>query len=145
MAQYKIEKLIKFLGNGTSVITLLIPPDGEISKLLQLLTNELNECSRIKSASNRKLVEDAITAAIIRLKLIMKVPKNGLILYSGEAVMEDGRERITIDIEPGKPVSRSMYKCDNRIDIKELEEMSINDDKFGFIVVDGITMFSQSN
>jgi peptide chain release factor subunit 1 len=140
--RYKIKKLVHFLDNakgmGTSVVTLLIPPGEQISKQIQHLTNELGTCSCIKSASNRKSVEDAITCAIGRLKLISKIPKNGLILYSGEVIIEDGKEKkLTLDIEPIKPVSRSMYKCDNRFDTEELKKMLENDDKFGFIIVDG--------
>jgi peptide chain release factor subunit 1 len=140
--RYKIKKLANFLdnakGSGTSVVTLLIPPGEQISRSIQHLTNELGTCSCIKSASNRKSVEDAITSAIGRLKLIAKLPKNGLILYSGEVLMENGKEKkLTLDIEPIKPVSRSMYKCDNRFDTEELKKTLENHDKFGFIIMDG--------
>jgi peptide chain release factor subunit 1 len=140
--KFKVKKLVKFLnnikGSGTSVVTLLIPPGEQISRVIGMLTNELGTCSCIKSASNRKSVESAITSAIERLKLISRVPKNGLIIYSGEVVLEDGKDkRLTLDIEPLKPVSRSLYLCDNRFNTEELEKMLENDDKFGFIIVDG--------
>jgi peptide chain release factor subunit 1 len=140
--KFKVKKLVKFLntikGSGTSVVTILIPPKEQISRVIAMLTNELGTCSCIKSASNKNAVESAITSAMERLKLFSKLPSNGLILYSGEVILEDGKEkRLTLDIEPFKPVSKSLYRCDNKFNTEELESMLENDDKFGFIVVDG--------
>lgn len=140
--KFKIKKLVKFLnnakGSGTSVITIYIPPGDQISKIQYMLLTEYGLCSNIKSASNRKSVQDAITSCQEKLKHYRQVPPNGLILYCGEVVMEDGKEkRYSKVIEPFKPVSRSMYKCDNRFDTEELSKMLENDDKFGFIIIDG--------
>lgn len=140
--KFKIKKLVKFLQNakgaGTSVITIYIPPGEQIAKIQNMLLTEYGLCSNIKSASNRKSVQDAITSCQERLKLYRHVPSNGLILYCGEVVMEDGKEKkYTKVIEPFKAVSRSMYRCDNRFNTEELEKMIENDDKFGFIIVDG--------
>ena len=140
--RYKLKKLIKGLeaarGDGTSVITLWMPPKEQIAKVVGMLTIELGTCSNIKSASNRNSVQAAITSTLGRLKLINRVPPNGLIIYCGSVLTEDGKEKkLTMDIEPFKAVSRSLYMCDNRFHTDELHKMLESDDKFGFIVVDG--------
>jgi peptide chain release factor subunit 1 len=140
--KFKIKKLVKSLnnakGSGTSVITIYIPPNDQIPKIQNMLLTEYGLCSNIKSASNRKSVQDAITSCQEKLKFYKSVPPNGLILYCGDVITEEGKDkRLTMAIEPFKAVSRSMYKCDNRFDTEELSKMLENDDKFGFIIIDG--------
>jgi peptide chain release factor subunit 1 len=140
--RFKTKKLIKQLENargaGTSVITLYIPPKEQLAKVVQMLNIELGTCANIKSQTNRASVQTAITATLGRLKLISRVPPNGLIIYCGTVLTEDNKEKkITMDIEPFKPVSRSLYQCDNKFQTEELHRMLESDDKFGFIIMDG--------
>mmetsp|Transcript_16231 Transcript_16231/g.50375 ORF Transcript_16231/g.50375 Transcript_16231/m.50375 type:complete len:451 (-) Transcript_16231:341-1693(-) len=140
--RFKVKKLIKSLevarGAGTSVITLYIPPKDQIAKHVQMLNAEFGTCSNIKSHTNRLSVQSAITSTLGRLKLISRVPSNGLIIYCGTVLTEDNKEKkITLDIEPFKPVSRSLYMCDNKFHTDELHRMLESDERFGFIIVDG--------
>lgn len=67
-----------------------------------------------------------------------RLPANGLIVFSGTVLTEDGKEkRLVLDIAPMKPVSRSLYLCDNRFHTEELERMLEAHERYGFIVVDG--------
>jgi len=140
--RFKLKKLIKTLeaarGIGTSVITLLIPPKTQISQVTTMLTNELGTCANIKSHTNKVSVQTAITATLGRVKLFTKVPPNGMIVYCGTVLTEDNKEKkLTIDIEPFKAVSRSLYMCDNKFHTDELHRRMETDDQFGFIIVDG--------
>jgi peptide chain release factor subunit 1 len=78
---WKIKKLIKNLedvrGNGTSMISLILPPNEQISKIQKMLGDEYGTASNIKSRVNRLSVLDAITSTQNRLKLYNKVPPNG--------------------------------------------------------------------
>ena len=57
----------------------------------------------------------AITSAQQRLKLYNKVPPNGLVVYTGTVMTEDGKEKkVNIDFEPFKPINTSLYLCDNK-------------------------------
>ena len=59
--------------------------------------------SNIKSRVNRLSVLGAITSTQQRLKLYSKVPPNGLVMYCGLVVGEDGKERkMNVDFEPFK-------------------------------------------
>eukprot|EP00392_Amoebophrya_sp_AT5.2_P012225 g12323.t1 len=79
IAQWKIKRLVKTLdnarGNGTSMITLIIPPGKE--------------------------------------------------------------KKVTIDFEPFRPINTSLYLCDNKFHTEDLQQLLENDDKFGFVIMDG--------
>lgn len=141
--QWKIKRLIKRLeeakGNGTSMISLIIPPKKAISEITKMLNDETGTATNIKSNVNRKSVLTAITSARERLKLYNRTPPNGLILYTGTVLGEDGRteKKMVIDFEPFKPINKSLYLCDNKFHVEDLKDLLENEDVFGFIVVDG--------
>ncbi|GLT51193.1 hypothetical protein SLA2020_490920 [Shorea laevis] len=139
---WKIKKLIKALeaarGNGTSMIYLIIPPQDQISRVTKVLGDEFGTASNIKSRVSRQSVLGAITSAQQRLKLYGKVPPNGLVLYTGTSITENGKEKkITIDFEPFRPINASLYLCDNKFHTEALNELLESDEKFGLIVMDG--------
>ena len=135
-------QLIKMLneakGNGTSMISLILPPKSQISQTQTMLQTEYGTASNIKSRVNRQSVLGAITSAQQRLKLYTKVPPNGLIVYTGTVVTDEGKERkMNIDFEPFKPINTSLYLCDNKFHTEALSELMETDQKYGFIVMDG--------
>merc|ERR1719487_675072 len=139
---FKVKKLIKNLtaarGNGTSMISLIIPPGDQISRVNKMLSDEYGTASNIKSRVNRLSVLSAITSTQQRLKLYSKCPANGLVLYCGTVITEDGKERkVNIDFEPFKPINTSLYLCDNKFHTEALDELLEDDEKFGFIIMDG--------
>lgn len=139
---WKIKKLIKRLeqarGNGTSMISLIIPPKDQISRVAKMLAEEYGTASNIKSRVNRQSVLSAITSTQQRLKLYPRVPPNGLVVYCGEIITQEGKERkINIDFEPFKPINTSLYLCDNKFHTEALSELLESDSKFGFIIMDG--------
>jgi len=140
--QFKIKKLIKSLhearGAGTSMISLVIPPRDQIARVSKMLADEYGTASNIKSRVNRQSVLSAITSTTQRLKLYSKVPTNGLVLYCGTVMTDDGKERqVTIDFEPFRPINTSLYLCDNKFHVEALSELLEDDQKFGFIIMDG--------
>lgn len=140
---WKIRRLIKNLdnlrGNGTSMISLLLSPRDAISKVQAMLANEAGTATNIKSRVNRQAVLTAITSAKERLKLYNKTPKNGLVIYVGTVIGEDGtsEKKYTIDFEPFRPLNTFKYICDNKFCTEPLQELLENDETFGFVVVDG--------
>ncbi|WEW56282.1 translation termination factor eRF1 [Emydomyces testavorans] len=139
---WKVKKLIKRLeaarGNGTSMISLIIPPKDQVSRAAKMLAEEFGTASNIKSRVNRLSVLSAITSTQQRLKLYNKVPPNGLVIYCGEIITSEGKERkINIDFEPFKPINTSLYLCDNKFHTEALSELLESDQKFGFIIMDG--------
>lgn len=104
----------------------------------KMLVEEMGTATNIKSRVNRQSVLDAIGSAQQRLKLYTKVPPNGLVVYCGAVLTETGKERqMRIDFEPFKPINTSLYMCDNKFHTQALSDLLVNDDKYGFVVMDG--------
>jgi len=141
--QFMIRKLIKSLedahGNGTSMISLIVRPKDEIPRVNKMLADEYGKASNIKSRVNRLSVQAAITTTQQKLKLFTKVPPNGLVVYCGTVVNENNKERlVSRAFEPFRPIHTSLYMCDNKFHTEALRELLESDDKFGFIIMDGL-------
>jgi peptide chain release factor subunit 1 len=140
---WKIKRLIKSLenakGNGTSMISVYIPPKKAVSDFTKMLGDEVGAASNIKSAVNKKSVITALQAVIGRLKMYRMAPEKGLVVFCGEVYGEDGKteKKILIDFEPFKAISTKLYHCGDKFLVEPLKELLHDDDAFGFIVVDG--------
>ena len=139
---FKQKKLVKFLrdarGNGTSMISIIIPPKEQICHTTQMLTDEYGTATNIKSRVNRLSVLSAISSAQAKLKTISKTPKNGLALFVGEILTDDNKEKkVSYAIEPIKPINTSLYMCDSRFHVEGLLGLFEDDTKYGFVIMDG--------
>jgi peptide chain release factor subunit 1 len=142
IAKYKAIKLIKELsgskGNGTSLITLIIPGSTQISKIQQMLLEEYGTATNIKDHCNKLSVQSGIKSAQEKLKLYNKIPQNGLVICTGTIINEYNKEKkITRAFEPIKAINKSLYRCDNKFHVDDLILSLSDDQKFGFIIVDG--------
>lgn len=98
-----IKKLTSARGAGTSMISLVMPPKDQISRVSKMLADEYGTASNIKSRVNRLSVLSAITSAQQRLKLYNKMPTNGMVIYCGTILTDDGKEKkVNINFEPFK-------------------------------------------
>ena len=67
-----------------------------------------------------------------------KVPPNGLVIYCGTCINEEGKEKkMSYAFEPFRPINTSLYLCDNKFHTEALQELLQDDSTFGFVVVDG--------
>jgi len=140
--QWKVKKLIKKLqdakGNGTSMISLIIPPKTQVAAISKLLQEEQGTATNIKSRVNRLSVLSAIASARERLKLYNKIPNHGLVIYCGTVITEEGKEKkLSYHFEPFKPINNKLYLCDNKFHVEPLAKLLEDDSVFGFIVMDG--------
>lgn len=96
---YKLKKLIRHLesaqGDGKSMITVIIPPAAQIAEITKMFTDEYGAASNIKSSRNGHSVQTAIRSAQAKLKLVNKLPANGLALFVGEAIIDGKRKKIS--------------------------------------------------
>merc|ERR1719295_772742 len=103
-----------------------------------MLSDEYGTASNIKSRVNRLSVLSAITSAQQRLKLYNRVPNNGLVVFVGTVLTDEGKDKkLSIHFEPFKPINTSLYLCDNKFHTEALDELLEDDNTFGFIVMDG--------
>lgn len=139
---FRQKKLLKFLrdarGNGTSMISVIIPPKEQLCRTVKLLADEYGTATNIKSRVNRLSVLSAITSAQAKLKTYTKNPTNGLALYVGTILGQDNKEKkIAYGIEPIKPVNTSLYMCDSKFHVDDLLGLFEDEAKYGFVVIDG--------
>jgi len=94
------------------MISLIVPPKDQVSRVNKMLGDEYGTASNIKSRVNRLSVLGAITSVQQRLKLFTRIPDNGLVIYCGTVLTLEGKEKkIAIDFEPFKPINTSLYMC----------------------------------
>ena len=135
--KHMIKKLNNMRGEGTSVISFFIAPNSQISDAIGLLSHEVGVSANIKSHTNKLSVISAIQSGINKLKLFPKVPANGLVLYSGNVLVNGKERKVTEVIEPYKPLKLSKYRCDSKFITEPLEDLLTDDQKYGFIIMDG--------
>jgi peptide chain release factor subunit 1 len=103
-----------------------------------MLNEEYGTASNIKSRVNRLSVLAAITSTQNKLKQFTKVPPNGLVIYCGTILTEEGKEKkVNVAFTPHRPINTSLYLCDNKFHVDALRDLLESDEKFGFIIMDG--------
>ena len=142
LEMFRLKKLIQDLdqmrGLGTSMITLIINYKDQISQFSKMLVDEVGKATNIKSRVTRQNVIDALTSTMEKLRLYNKTPSNGLVIFCGLVQMPTGGEKmIKINLEPFKPINTSLYRCDNIFHTDELKTLLVDNDKFGFLIMDG--------
>jgi peptide chain release factor subunit 1 len=133
-----LDTLARKEGRGTELVSLYVPPGRQVSDVLATLKQERGTAANIKSDTTRKNVQDAITKVMQRLKLFRKIPKNGLVIFSG-AVPQNGpgSERIeTYVIDPPEPINIWLYRCDNRFHTEHLQDLLKEKETYGILVID---------
>ena len=117
-----IKKLTSARGAGTSMISLVMPPKDQISRVSKMLADEYGTASNIKSRVNRLSVLSAITSAQQRLKLYNKMPTNGMVIYCGTILTDDGKEKkVNINFEPFKGLGlESVSGSTDRVCVHEI-------------------------
>lgn len=140
--QWKIRNLIQKLtccqGNGTSMVTLLIPPKSQVSYWNRLLTDEYGTASNIKSRVNRLSVLSAITSTQHKLKEFKQIPPNGLCVFCGTIMTDMGKDKkVTFAFEPFKPMMAKLYHCDSKFITEPLQKLLEAKETYGYIIMDG--------
>ncbi len=140
---YKLKRMLKILrskkGFHTELTSLYCPPSRPVSDITNYLKSEYGQASNIKSKSTRKTVMDSITKLIKRLQMFGRsFPENGLAMFAGGIPQNGpGTEKFEMYIiEPPKPIQTFQYRCAAEFYLEPLEEMLIEKDVFGFIVID---------
>ena len=94
--KYQLKKFIKELeqhrGRHTELVSVYIPKDYDIIKIINHLEQEKGTAANIKSASTRKNVIDALEKMVQHLRLYKKTPENGLAVFSGNVTKREGQQ-----------------------------------------------------
>ncbi|HLI45734.1 MAG TPA: peptide chain release factor aRF-1 [Geobacterales bacterium] len=138
----RLRRLVRILkskeGRGTELISLYIPAGRQIGEVANLLREEYSQAGNIKDRNTRHHVQEALTSIMQRLKLFNKAPDKGLIVFAGYVAGEVlGDEKMEIYLlEPPKPISTYLYRCDSRFHTEILEEMIKVGNAYGLVTID---------
>jgi peptide chain release factor subunit 1 len=133
-----LEDLREMKGFGTELVSIIIPPDRQVSDARQLLQNEHGQAANIKSKGTRKNVQGAIESALSSLSKIKNAGENGIALFVGSIIVGNNRNRmINVLVEnPPQPLLSFRYRCDSTFELTQLEDMLIDKKSYGLFVID---------
>lgn len=133
-----LEDLREMKGFGTELVTLIIPPDRQVSDARSMLQNEHGQAANIKSKGTRKNVQGAIESAISTLSRYKTPGEHGLAIFVGSIIIGNNKSRmVNIVIEdPPQPLISFRYRCDSRFELTQLEEMLVDKKSYGLFVID---------
>lgn len=132
-----LQELANLKGRGTELISLYIPPDKQISDVVQYLREEYSTSSNIKSKSTRKNVLSAIESIMSKLKYYRFPPESGLVFFVGHvSTRGDQTQMYSKIIEPPEPIQTFMYKCDSIFHLEQLKTQLEVKESYGLIVID---------
>ena len=125
-------------GMGTELVTVIIPPDRQISDVRGQLGQEAGQAANIKSKSTRKHVQDAIESAISTLNNFRTPGEYGVAIFVGHVIVGNNKTRLVSRVltEAVEPFSSFRYRCDNRFEITQLEEQLTDRTAYGLFVID---------
>src|SRR3989338_4969075 len=132
-----INELKSFKAPHTEFVTVYIPKDYELFKIVQHLAEEQGTASNIKSASTRKNVQGALEKMIQHLRGFPKTPPNGLAVFSGNIAANEGKQDFRVwSVEPPAPLNVRIYRCDKNFVTDILEEIMVDHNVYGLVVLD---------
>ncbi|MBI2662551.1 peptide chain release factor aRF-1 [Candidatus Woesearchaeota archaeon] len=121
----------------TEFVTVYIPQEYDLNKIINHLAEEQGTASNIKSAATRKNVQTALEKMIQHLRNFKKTPPNGLAVFSGNTAATEGKQDFRVwSIEPPIPLNTRIYRCDKVFVIDLLENMLVEHNVYGLVVMD---------
>ncbi len=133
-----LEDLREMKGFGTELVTVIIPPDRQISDARSLLQNEHGQAANIKSKSTRKNVQGAIESAISSLSRFKNAGERGIALFTGAIIVGNNKTRQTTVVidDPPQALLSFRYRCDSSFELTQLEDMLVDKRSYGLFVID---------
>jgi len=139
--RYKLKKFVRNLvgvrGRHTELVSVYVPSDYDIQKIINHLMDEQGTASNIKDKTTRKNVQDSLERMIRHLRLIPKTPPNGLAVFSGNTTSAEGKQNIGVwSLEPPVPLNMRLYRCSQTFVLEPLVQMMNTKDVYAVIAMD---------
>lgn len=132
-----IEELEQYKGSSTEFVSVYIPQDYDINKIIQHLREEKSTADNIKSKSTRKNVQNALDKMIRQLRVYEETPPNGLAAFSGNIASQEGKQDVRVwTIEPPVPIDMRIYECGKEFVLEHLKKIAENKNIYGLVVID---------
>lgn len=138
--KYKLKSLLRQLksieGRGTELVSLYIPSNYPIGKILDQLNYEYATAANIKDDTTRKNVQAALAKIINYLKDFKKIPENGLVIFAGNIAGRGDQDVRLWAIVPPEKSNLKLYRCDSKFYVEPLEEMLEEKKLYGIVTID---------
>ncbi|AJF62595.1 MAG: Peptide chain release factor subunit 1 [archaeon GW2011_AR20] len=132
-----IKELEQIRGRHTELVSVYVPADYDMIKIIQHLQQEQGTAENIKDKTTRLHVIDSLEKAIRHLRLYKKTPENGLAVFAGNIGAQEGKTDLKVwSIEPPDPIATRLYRCDQTFVIDILKEQLEVKDYYGLVVMD---------
>ncbi len=132
-----VRELEQIRGRHTELVSVYVPKDYDLNKIIQHLQSEQSTAKNIKDARTRSNVIDSLERCIRHLRLFKKTPENGLAVFAGNIAAQEGKVDIKIwSIEPPDPIKVRLYRCDQVFVLDILKSQMEYRDVYGLIVMD---------
>ena len=133
-----LEDLREMKGFGTELVTIIIPPERQVSDARSLLQNEHGQAANIKSKGTRKNVQGAIESALSTLSKYKNAGEHGIALFVGSIIIGNNKNRMinVVIEEPPQPLISFRYRCDSVFELTQLEDMLVDKKSYGLFVID---------
>jgi len=132
-----IKELEGYRGRHTELVSVYVPQDYDLNKIVNHLAQEQGTAANIKSSATRKNVTDALERMIQHLRLFKKTPPNGLVVFSGNVAEREGTQDFRVwSIEPPIPLKTRIYRCDKEFVLDILRDMLDIKEVYGLVVMD---------
>lgn len=132
-----VKELTIYKGRHTELVSVYVPVDYDIIKVINHLAQEQGTASNIKSSTTRKNVQDALEKMIQHLRLFKKTPPNGLAVFSGNVAEREGQSDVKVwSLEPPVKLNQRLYRCDKEFVLEPLEDMIDVKEFYGLVVLD---------
>ncbi|MHA1786010.1 MAG: peptide chain release factor aRF-1 [Candidatus Helarchaeota archaeon] len=143
--KYKLKKMLKKLkkkkGFHSELTSLYCPPEKPVSDITNYLKNEYGQAANIKSKTTRKIVQESITKITQTLRNFGRLfPENGIAIFSGGIPSVPGVQGTEVFemyiVYPPEKITTFKYVCSSEFYLEPLENMLIEKDTFGLIIID---------
>ena len=140
-AAAKLKKLLnelsKLKGSHTELVSVYVPSGYSLVDVINQIRNEKGTAENIKSKSTRHNVVDALSKIEQHLRLYKSTPPNGVAVFAGNVSETEGKTDLRMwAVEPPQPLKVKMYWCDQHFELGPLQDMIIEREVYGLIVMD---------
>ena len=141
MARHRLKKVLnklsKYRGRNTELVSLYIPEGYPLPKVSQQLKDEAGTASNIKSKTTKKNVLSALEKISQHLKLYKQTPKNGLVIFCGNVSEQEGNADYQLfSLEPPEPISVRLYRCDQEFVLEPLRDLVEEREIYGLLILE---------
>ena len=118
-------------------MTVIIPPDRQVSDARQMLQNEHGQAANIKSKSTKRTYKAQLNLRFLHsLSTEMLVTEDCSIHKGHHCWKQQNKAHYRCNRRSPQPLLSFRYRCDSKFELTQLEDMLIDKKSYGLFVID---------